>query len=527
MATKTNVLPNNLEAEQALLGCLLIDNDILTDILDKLSEDDFYQESHKLIIGAMKATFNARKPVDIVTLADQLENDKTLEKAGGITYLTDLARIMPSAANYKTYFDIVKRDSVHRRLIRSSQKIIEESMSGTDAADSIAFAEKQVFDISRTMDTSTLIDMREDDSYDQVLNKFEVISTDKNALRGVNTGFTKLDKMTNGLQKSDFIVLAARPGVGKTTIGMNIIEHAALCDNRVCAVFSLEMPRIQLAQRLLCSYARVSMSKALSGELTQSDWKKLWKASADLKKAKIYIDDSSKITPAEILSKCRRLKSRKEGLDIIMIDYIQLMGSGERRAEENRQQEISSITRNLKIMAKELDVPVLALSQLRRISSKEEPQLSDLRESGAIEQDADIVMFIHRPDVAATEEEIKSGKIIKDAADLIIAKHRNGELGRVKLRFRGDQVRYVNPPPGFLPDEPGEADPRDRGNDGDDYDEALQEIEKGTAEYRDGSQDLPVSDDLGYGEDDPVYPDYPDDDDIPPFDPDEMPPDGV
>ena len=197
------------------------------------------------------------------------------------------------------------------------------------------------------------------------------------------------------------------------------------------------------------------MSKALAGELSQSDWKKLWKASADLKKAKIYIDDSSKITPAEILSKCRRLKSRKEGLDIIMIDYIQLMGSGERRSEENRQQEIASITRNLKIMAKELDVPVLALSQLRRISSTEEPQLSDLRESGAIEQDADMVMFIHRPDVAATEEEIKSGKIVKDAADLIIAKHRNGELGRVKLRFRGDQVRYVNPPPGFLPDEPG------------------------------------------------------------------------
>ena len=206
----------------------------------------------------------------------------------------------------------------------------------------------------------------------------------------------------------------------------------------------------------MCSYARVSMSKALSGELSQSDWKNLWKASASLKKAKIYIDDSSKISPAEILSKCRRLKTRKDGLDLVMIDYIQLMEMGGRLIE-NRQQEIANITRNLKIMAKELDVPVLALSQLRRISSKEEPQLSDLRESGAIEQDADMVMFIHRPDVAATEEEIKSGKIIKNAADLIIAKHRNGELGRVKLRFRGDQVRYVNPPPGFLPDDPQEG----------------------------------------------------------------------
>ena len=457
MAGKTNVLPNNLEAEQALLGSLLIDVETQTDILDKLSEEDFYQESHKLIIGAMKAVFNARKPVDLVTLADQLENDNCLDKAGGLTYITDLAKITPSAANYKYYLDIVKRDSVNRKLIRASQDIIETAMSSADSADSVAFAEKLVFDISKKMDTSTLVDMREDDSYDLVLSKFETISTDKNALRGVQTGFTKLDKITNGLQKSDFIALPARPGVGKTTIGMNIVEHAALVDNRVCAVFSLEMPRIQLAQRLLCSFARVSMSKAMAGELSQSDWKKLWKASADLKKAKIYIDDSSKITPAEILSKCRRLKSRKEGLDLIMIDYIQLMSSGARRQEENRQQEISTITRNLKIMAKELDVPVLALSQLRRISSKEEPQLSDLRESGAIEQDADMVMFIHRPDVAATEEEIKSGKIVKDAADLIIAKHRNGELGRVKLRFRGDQVRYVNPPPGFLPEDPMEG----------------------------------------------------------------------
>ena len=254
MAKTTNILPNTLEAEQALLGCLLIDIDTQTDILDKLTEEDFYQESHQLIIGAMKAVFNARKPVDLVTLADELENENSLEKAGGITYITDLAKITPSAANYKSYLEIVKRDSVNRRLIRASQKIIENAMEGSDASDSVAYAEKLVFDISKKMDTSSLVDMREDDSYDRVLNKFEVISTDKNALRGVNTGFTKLDKITNGLQKSDFIVLAARPGVGKTTIGMNIIEHAALVDNKVCAVFSLEMPRIQLAQRLLCSY---------------------------------------------------------------------------------------------------------------------------------------------------------------------------------------------------------------------------------------------------------------------------------
>ncbi len=486
---KTSILPNNLEAEQALLGCLLIDNDAQTDILDTLTEDDFYQESHKLIIGAMKVVFNARKPVDLVTLADELENEKSLANAGGISYITDLAKLMPSAANYRSYLDIVRRDSINRRLIRASRNIIETSMKGVDSEESVAYAEKLIFDISKSTDTSALVDMREDDTYDQVLHKFEVISKDKNALRGVNTGFTKLDKITNGLQKSDFIVLAARPGVGKTTIGMNIIEHAALLDNRVCAVFSLEMPRVQLAQRLLCSFARVSMSQAMSGQLSQGDWKKLWKASSDLKKAKIYIDDSSKITPAEILSKCRRLKARKEGLDLIMIDYIQLMRSGERRQEENRQQEISSITRNLKIMAKELNVPVLALSQLRRIANTEEPQLSDLRESGAIEQDADIVMFIHRPDIGLSEEEIKKRNLQKDMAELIIAKHRNGELGRVKLRFRGDQVRYVNPPPGSLPDEP--PAPRERE----------------TAESEE--------DDVPYMYDDAQEP-YPEDGDVPP-----------
>lgn len=466
---KTNVLPNNLEAEQALLGCLLIDNEVQTELLDKLGEDDFYQESHKLIVGAMRAVFNARKPVDIVTLADQLENENCLAKVGGQSYITELATMTLSAANYRSYFEIVKRDSIHRRLIRASQQIIEQCQSGGESDDSVAYAEKLVFDISKKMDTSTLVDMREDDSYDQVLNKFELISTDKNALRGVNTGFTKLDKLTNGLQKSDFIVLAARPGVGKTTIGMNIIEYAALHDNRVCAVFSLEMPRVQLAQRLLCSHARVSMSKALAGELSQNEWKQLWKASSELKQAKIYIDDSSKITPAEILSKCRRLKARKEGLDIVMIDYIQLMGSGERHGEENRQQEVATITRNLKIMAKELDVPVIALSQLRRIQTKE-PQLSDLRESGAIEQDADIVMFINRPDVTATAEELAKHTIVKGSAELILAKHRNGSLGRVQLRFLGELTKFVDVDDQNISDEepPQFAPPEDYGADYDD-----------------------------------------------------------
>ena len=257
---KTNVLPNNLEAEQALLGCLLIDNDTQSEILDRLSEEDFYQESHRLIIGAMKVVFNARKPVDVVTLADELEKANTLEKAGGLTYITDLAKITPSAANYRSYFEIVRRDSINRKLIRAAQNISENAYTGPDVAESVAYAEKLVFDISKQTDTSALVDMREDDSYDQVLHKFEAIYKDKDSMRGVNSGFTKLDKITNGFQKSDLIVLAARPGVGKTTIGMNIVEYAAMVDKKTCAIFSLEMRAYSL-HSVFCAPLRASVCR--------------------------------------------------------------------------------------------------------------------------------------------------------------------------------------------------------------------------------------------------------------------------
>ena len=424
---------------------MLIDNEILADLLDKLDANDFYQESHKLIISAMKQVFFDRKPVDIVTLCDKLESDKNLEKAGGITYVTELTQITPSAANYNYYYEIVKRDSVNRSLIRAAREIVNYSKSSDDDVKSIQFAEAQIYNVSRTNDTSSMKDIRESDGIAKVLDKFETIEKDKDAYRGVVTGFTRLDKLTNGLQKSDLIVIAARPGMGKTSLAMNIVESAAIGSDLVCAVFSLEMPETQIIQRLMCSCARVSMSDALSGKLQPNDWKKIAKASEKLRKSHIYIDDSSRVTPAEILSKCRRIKSRNNGkLDLVMIDYIQLMSSGIKGAEVNRTQEVAQITRELKIMAKELDVPVIALSQLRRIQSNE-PQLSDLRESGAIEQDADIVMFINRPDVTATAEEIEKKKIVKGMADLIVAKHRNGGLDRIKLRFRGELTKFVNP----------------------------------------------------------------------------------
>lgn len=445
MSDINRVMPNNLDAEQALLGCMLIDNEILSEVLDGLDKTDFYQESHQYIISAIKMVFADRKPVDIVTLSDKLESEGNLEKVGGVSYITELTQVTPSAANYKYYLDIVKRDSVNRSLIRAAGEIAEFSRESDDSLKSIQFAEQKVYGISQGSDSSTVKDIRESDGIDMVLDKFQKLSQDKDAFRGVSTGFTRLDRITNGLQKSDLIVIAARPGMGKTSLAMNIVENAAVENDNVCVVFSLEMPEVQIIQRLLCSNAGVSMSDALSGKLSNEDWKRIAKASERLRESRINIDDSSRVTPAEILSKCRRIKAKNGGrLDLVMIDYIQLMSSGRRSGEENRTQEVASITRDLKIMAKELDVPVIALSQLRRIQSGE-PQLSDLRESGAIEQDADLVMFINRPDVNATDEEIEKKKIVRGMAEIIIAKHRNGELGRIKLRFRGELTKFVNP----------------------------------------------------------------------------------
>ncbi len=445
MANENTTMPYNRDAEMALLGCMLIDGDIASETIDKLREEDFYQESHKFILLAMKAAFENRKPIDLVTVADVLESEGSLEKAGGIMYLTELTQLTPSAANYKSYLEIVSRDSMNRKLIRASRKIIETSMKSGDDKESLAFAEKCIYDISRQAERSALLGMSDGDIIGEVLHKFEQLQSDPDTFRGIPTGFKRLDKITHGLQPGTLIVLAARPGMGKTSLAMNLVEHAALHAGKTCAVFSLEMPRSEIIQRLICSYANVSMQKALSGELTQKEWKKLMLAGDKLKKSKIFIDDSSRVTPGEILSKCRRLSSTEGGLDLVMIDYIQLMSGGDKKFQnsDNRTQEVADITRNLKIMAKELGVPVIALSQLRRIQSKE-PQLSDLRESGAIEQDADIVMFINRPEANATKEEIEAGKIVKGAAELHLAKHRAGEQGRVSLKFIGECTKFVD-----------------------------------------------------------------------------------
>ena len=435
-------MPHSLEAEQALLGCLMLDARIQAEVASFLTEEDFYAESHKYIFSAMDAIIKANQPVDLVTLTDALEKSGDLENAGGISYLTEIASVLPSSANYNRYLEIVSRDSMLRKLIRGSNEIIDECKQSTDKITSLAFAEKTVFDISNTADTSSMVQIGK--ILPDVMTKLDEMTKDKSVYKGIKTGFKGLDIILNGVHRSDLMILAARPAVGKTSLAMNIVEQVAM-QGYSCAVFSLEMSKEQLTQRMLCSVAGVSMENVSKGKISKKEWLKIAKAKEILSKAKIYIDDSAIIKPSDILSKCRRLK-RKYGLDLVMVDYIQLMTPDTKKNLDNRQQEITDISRNLKILAKEVDVPVLALSQLSRAveTRKGRPQLSDLRESGAIEQDADIVMFIHRPDKSATEKEIAEGKVQRNVAEILIEKHRSGPTGLVKLYFMGECTKFIN-----------------------------------------------------------------------------------
>ncbi len=431
-------IPHNIEAEQSVLGCSLLDDTAVLGIMEALGEIDFYTDSHKTIFQCMQAIYKENKPIDFVTLTDELERRGFLEKVGGIEYITTLTNVVPSAANAKHYVSIVKRDSTLRKLIRASQNIIDEAYSGENS-NVLQFAEKSIFDIAEKEDRSNLEPITS--SLGGVLSKFEEIDKNGGGILGVSTGYSDLDRITRGLQKSDLILLAARPGFGKTSLAMNIVNYASLKGKKRCAVFSLEMPREQITQRTLCSVSGVSMEKALSGKLSQSDWKSLWEGNKKLSTADIYIDDSSLNSYTDILSKCRRLK-REKGLDLVMIDYLQLMSAPTRISD--RQQEIASLTKNLKVAAKELQVPILLLSQLSRDVEKRKdehrPVLSDLRESGAIEQDADIVMFIYNPAKYSDTESLDGPNVV----ELIIAKHRNGALGTVKLKWIPEITTFVD-----------------------------------------------------------------------------------
>lgn len=480
-------MPHSLEAEQALLGCLLLDTRIQIEVAAYLKEEDFYAESHKYIFNAMEGIIKNNQPVDMVTLTDALEKSGTLEQAGGISYIAELTNVMPSSANYQRYLDIVTRDSLLRKLIKGSAEIIDNCKTSMDKATALAFAEKTVYDISNDEDTSEIVKVST--LINDVVSQIESIANGKIELQGIKTGYRGLDSLLNGLHKSDLVILAARPAVGKTSFAMNIIENVAL-QGHSCVVFSLEMGKEQIAERLLCSIANVSMEHTKKGKVDKLEWLKLSRARETLRNTKIFIDDSAIIRPREMISKCRRLKNRY-GLDFVMVDYIQLMTPDKSKNSDSRQNEITEISRSLKILAKELNVPVLALSQLSRAveTRKGRPQLSDLRESGAIEQDADIVMFIHRPDKSATEKEIAEGKVQKNVAEIIVEKHRAGPTGLVRLYFKGECTKFLN-----LNEETGEID-------GDD------QAVKRTETIMKGYEDLPVKDNSDLPEPPPEYSD--------------------
>ena len=439
------ILPNSLEAEQALLGCILLDNDAQMEIFAKLYPDDFYTESHKNIYDSMLKIYNKSIPVDFVTLTNQLEVEKKLETIGGIDYITYLTNVVPSAANFQHYMDIVKNNSIRRHLIFESQEIIRNAFDSENGEQAMQFAEKKVFDLSQKETASDLeLVGKPGGTLTNVLKQISELAENKGKMRGIPTGYKEFDAITNGLQKSDLILLAARPGVGKTSFAMNIAVNAAVNDEKKVAIFDLEMSREQLMQRALSSLAKVNLGHILKGDMDSEEWKRIWTAEKKLAQSAIFVDDSSMVAPFEIISKCRKLKMT-EGLDLIVIDYLQLMTMG-KNSRDSRNQEVSDITRTLKVAAKELNVPIILLSQLSRAVELRQgfeghkPVLSDLRDSGSIEQDADIVLFLYNPekynDVSTDDE--------PGTTYLLISKHRSGSTGEVKLKWVGEYTTYLN-----------------------------------------------------------------------------------
>ena len=433
------IMPNNLEAELAVLGCMLLSEDASLGAVSALSVKDFYSEVNQKIFSAMVELYQKNVQIDYISLSDELSTNNQLDAVGGMSFLVSLTNLVPSAARWKSYVDIIKKCSVNRSLIKSCERVLNKAYNGDE--DSLGEAEKNIFELSEKGQVSSLDHISP--YLDTVMDKFREINKNGGQVQGVTSGFYAIDDVTRGWQKSDLILIAARPAVGKTALSMNFIVNAAL-KKKKCAVFSLEMSKAQLVQRIICSVAGVDMGSALNGSLQANDWTKLFNAMKTLKECEIYIDDSTLNTPSEILSKCRKLK-REQGLDLVMIDYLQLMYSDKKT--DNRQNEVADISRRMKVLAKELDVPVLLLSQLSRAvesRTSKKPVLSDLRESGAIEQDADIVMFIHKPEEMQGVEH--KDQAIDYVAEIIFAKHRSGKIGSVFIGWKGSRVSFVNLP---------------------------------------------------------------------------------
>jgi len=438
---KARILPNDLEAEQSLLGCLFISQDACADIFPTLNAKDFYSTAHKKIYQAMLDNYVNDVAIDYITVSKVLDQKAELEEVGGLDYITDLTNFVPSAANYKHYADIVRNDSILRQIIEASQETINRAFESGDAANVLQTAEKSIFDISQTKNRSSLEHIRK--GVTEAIDMMEKLSIDPNANAGVKVGFPTLDKITNGFKAGELIIIAARPGIGKTTLAVNFAINAALKHNKSVAMFDLEMSSLQVAQRFICSTGRVPMDLVKGGTKDNTVWASLFETKKILENSNIYIDDTTTITPAEILSKCRRLKAQS-GLDMVIIDYLQLMKAEKQSKDGNRQQEVADLTRSIKLAARELGVPILLLSQLNRESEKradKTPMLSDLRESGSIEQDADIVMFI--ADIA--DENVPDTN--DDAIDytLVIAKHRNGMRGNIPIKWKSEFTQFYEP----------------------------------------------------------------------------------
>ena len=430
-------LPQSIEAEQSVLGAMLISRNAIAPAAEKLEEVDFYRDSHKVLFRSIVEMFKRDMAVDLVTVLEYLKSTDVLERAGGVTYVTEISSSVPTTANLSSYIQIVQEKSTLRKLIRASNEIIEESYNKQGEVEGVLDkAEKRIFDISEKRTTSDF------ESLGTVLERgfieIERLYNNKGEVTGVSSGFKDLDDKTSGFQKGDMILVAARPSMGKTTFTLNIAEHAALREGKSVVIFSLEMSKEQLAYKLLCSEANIDMLKLRTGNLEPDDWDRIARATGPLSKAKMYIDDTAGVTVMEMRSKCRRLKM-EYGIDLIMIDYLQLMSGSS--GSDNRQQEVSEISRSIKALAKEMECPVIALSQLSRAPEQRadhRPMLSDLRESGSIEQDADVVMFLYRDEYYNKDTEEKN------TGECIIAKQRNGPVGTVKLAWLGQYSKFAN-----------------------------------------------------------------------------------
>ena len=435
---KLRLLPQSIEAEEAVLGAILENPAALGRVVESLKPESFYKPAHRIIYDAMLNMFKKNEPIDIVTISEYLRNREELELAGGRAYINDLAINVVTTTNIEYYAKIVQEKEIKRALINAGSEIVSMSYESEDTDNVLDNAQKLIFNIASQKDTSDLVAIQDlvVESYEQIEQRFN----NKDELVGVTTGFYDLNALTSGLQKSDLIILAARPSMGKTAFALNLAQNVALKGKKAVAIFSLEMPKQQLTKRMLCSEAEVDTQRITSGNIQPKDWEKLVDAMTRLSDAKIYIDDTSGVTATDVKAKCRRLMMEEKNLGLIIIDYLQLMEGGGNTNDRNQQ--ISQISRALKGLARELDVPIIALSQLSRgveQRNDKRPMLSDLRDSGAIEQDADIVMFIYRDEYYNRDDVNNKGK-----AEVIIAKHRNGPVGTVELLFQSNITKFKN-----------------------------------------------------------------------------------